>query len=149
MAVYEYVNSAHKHCSASVRSSSCLFCLFRFLCVYLLAPPSLFSEMSLYVLSKLCCEAGWRGDTFPGRQGSHFSPAAHSQPVTKWARAAPLRLQRAAASEPPQGLLMSGNPILQPELEDFRSSYPEKRRGRQVVLHLAKETTTFYFPAST
>lgn len=63
-------------------------------------------------------DGGW-GNRFPRRPGSHFSPAAHSQPVTKWAGAAPAQLQRAAAAEPPRGPLMSGNPILQLQLEDF------------------------------
>lgn len=75
----------------------------------------------------------WVGDLFPRRPGSHFSPAAHSQPVTKWAGAAPPRLQRAAASEPPRGPLMSGNPILQLGLEDFSRRWSDRRVVKRLI----------------
>jgi len=78
----------------------------------------------------------WVGDLFPWRPGSHLPPTAHSQPVTKWAGAAPPKLQRAAASKPPRGPLMSGNPILQRELDDFSESYKHRWKRTEVVYSL-------------
>lgn len=63
-------------------------------------------------------------DLFPRRPGSHFSPAAHSQPVTKRAGEAVPKLQRAAAPEP----LMSRNPIQRHRLEDFSDGFRQMEK---------------------